>query len=524
MSGWRLIEWRVGLVCLLSLVGCAELWGQNADLPKVEQRSIFLGGGDRENLFSFGGRIVRLDSDESVRDAFVVTGGIHVDGEIDGNLVVVAGSAEINGRVRGDVIIVGGSASFGPGAEILGDTFLMGGPFELDQDAVFHGDQTEVLLDWLLPAFRSLGTLLASTVLLGRPFAPQLTWTWWLVGGLFIVNLLILLLMPRPTRASVSALRESPVTAFVVGMAVLLLFAPLLFLLVFSGFGILLIPFLLCVAVATVLLGKVVVYASAGQQVVTQFSLRNEIQVLAFTIGSLVFLGAYMVPVIGFLAVGLVIPLGVGAVILAGCRAFRGEMGINPVDTAGVAGMSKGLAFSGTVAGGGGSQGASESVAAEALLPEGIVDRVGFWPRIAASGLDLILVGFLFSILVGDTGPGTTRLMIFSWLLYHFLMWALKGATLGGMIIGIRCVTIDRQALSWGTAGVRVLGSVFSTVALFLGFFWASWSRERQSWHDMIAGTIMIRVPKLSRVKKAASPRSETVVKTTSESDEKTVS
>jgi uncharacterized RDD family membrane protein YckC len=42
---------------------------------------------------------------------------------------------------------------------------------------------------------------------------------------------------------------------------------------------------------------------------------------------------------------------------------------------------------------------------------------------------------------------------------------------------------------------VRSLASFFSAIALCLGFFWVGWTRERQSWHDMIAGTVIVRVP-----------------------------
>jgi hypothetical protein len=30
----------------------------------------------------------------------------------------------------------------------------------------------------------------------------------------------------------------------------------------------------------------------------------------------------------------------------------------------------------------------------------------------------------------------------------------------------------------------------------FLGFFWIGWDRDKQGWHDKIAGTVVVRVPK----------------------------
>jgi uncharacterized RDD family membrane protein YckC len=31
---------------------------------------------------------------------------------------------------------------------------------------------------------------------------------------------------------------------------------------------------------------------------------------------------------------------------------------------------------------------------------------------------------------------------------------------------------------------------------LFLGFFWAGWTREKTAWHDLIAGTVIVRMPR----------------------------
>jgi uncharacterized RDD family membrane protein YckC len=506
-----------GIVCGVSGQATLDLEPESEpkDSPRREAASRFVQANSfgaifnpHDELFSIGGGDVRIGANESTRQAVIITGSILVEGEIERDLVVVAGSAHIDGRVGGSVIIVGGSATFGPTAEVDGDTVLIGGPFEISPDALLSGQKTEFQLGWLLPAVQSVGTLLGSTLLLARPFAPQMTLTWWLAGGLFIVNFLILLLLPRPTRRCVEALTRGPVTAFLIGMAVLLLFGPLLVLLVASGFGILLIPFLLCLGLATVLLGKVSVYSAAGGQIVGQIGFRKEIPILAFVIGSFGFLITYMIPVIGFMAVGLVIPLGVGAVILAGCNAFRGEV----LPRGGADGStgrteepgSSGMGSSSGISGADPVTGFSTTSQVTDLGSENHSDRVGFWPRIAATMIDSILVGLLFSIFVGDSGPGATRLLMFVWIAYHIVMWTLKSSTVGGIFLGLRCVTVDGGALTWGTATIRSLGSIFSFVALLIGFFWASWSRERQSWHDMIAGTTIVRVSKVGWPKQSA--------------------
>jgi uncharacterized RDD family membrane protein YckC len=43
---------------------------------------------------------------------------------------------------------------------------------------------------------------------------------------------------------------------------------------------------------------------------------------------------------------------------------------------------------------------------------------------------------------------------------------------------------------------VRGLGAAFSILVFFLGFLWIAWDRDKQGWHDKIAGTVVVRVPR----------------------------
>ena len=42
---------------------------------------------------------------------------------------------------------------------------------------------------------------------------------------------------------------------------------------------------------------------------------------------------------------------------------------------------------------------------------------------------------------------------------------------------------------------VRGLAAAFSIVVMFLGFLWIAWDKDKQSWHDKIAGTAVVRLP-----------------------------
>jgi len=72
-------------------------------------------------------------------------------------------------------------------------------------------------------------------------------------------------------------------------------------------------------------------------------------------------------------------------------------------------------------------------------------------------------------------------------------MWALKGATIGGLVVGTRIVRTDGSPVNFQVAIVRALAAFLSAAALMLGFFWAGWSGQKQSWHDIIAGTYVIK-------------------------------
>ncbi len=114
--------------------------------------------------------------------------------------------------------------------------------------------------------------------------------------------------------------------------------------------------------------------------------------------------------------------------------------------------------------------------------------RVGFWRRFWATVLDFLLLCMIIHL--------TGGYFLLVWAAYFVAMWTWKGTTIGGIVMGIKIVRTDGQPINFAVALVRCLSSFFSAFALFLGFFWAGWDRERQAWHDKIAGTYVVRVPK----------------------------
>ena len=127
--------------------------------------------------------------------------------------------------------------------------------------------------------------------------------------------------------------------------------------------------------------------------------------------------------------------------------------------------------------------------------------RAGFFIRLGALALDGVLIGLIMAFISGmlprflhfHNGPG-------GWLvalaIYGAIMWKHKGTTIGGIVCGLKVVRVDNRELDWATAVVRALACFLSLAVAGLGFIWVAIDDENQSWHDKIAGTAVVVVPK----------------------------
>jgi uncharacterized RDD family membrane protein YckC len=136
---------------------------------------------------------------------------------------------------------------------------------------------------------------------------------------------------------------------------------------------------------------------------------------------------------------------------------------------------------------------------APTTAPRGTTDLTtfpyaSFRDRFAAFVLDLILVVITSVIL--DLGRNGERKVMFLLLAYHIAFWAWKGTTVGGIICQLRVVRTNGQPLSFADALVRGLSSIFSLAVLGIGALWILKDPDRQSWHDKIAGTYVVKVPR----------------------------
>jgi uncharacterized RDD family membrane protein YckC len=127
--------------------------------------------------------------------------------------------------------------------------------------------------------------------------------------------------------------------------------------------------------------------------------------------------------------------------------------------------------------------------------------RAGFFIRLGALALDGILIGLIMAFVSNllphflrfNDGPGGWLIVL---AIYGAVMWKHKGTTIGGIVCGLKVVRVDNRELDWATAIVRALGCFLSLAVAGLGFIWVAIDDDKQSWHDKIAGTTVVLVPK----------------------------
>ncbi|MDT8858605.1 RDD family protein [Alkalihalobacillus sp. MEB130] len=128
-----------------------------------------------------------------------------------------------------------------------------------------------------------------------------------------------------------------------------------------------------------------------------------------------------------------------------------------------------------------------------------MVERpAGFWVRVGASILDVIVVSgtiFILAALFGIGGDTREILDAVGNLVYTLLLPVLWfGYTVGKRLLGIRIVKMDGSDVGFGTMLLRVVvaGFVYAItlmIAYIVSVFMVAFRKDKRSIHDMIAKT-----------------------------------
>jgi uncharacterized RDD family membrane protein YckC len=138
-----------------------------------------------------------------------------------------------------------------------------------------------------------------------------------------------------------------------------------------------------------------------------------------------------------------------------------------------------------------------------------------FETRLVAFVLDLIVLASFFALFVafallqlllrsdfGDNDPPDQAYYVAAIIillyfapsvpLYFIGLWTWRGQTLGKMAMALRVVRSDGRPVGVGTALLRLVGYLFSTLLFFAGFLMIAFDHQRRGLHDRLADTIVV--------------------------------
>jgi uncharacterized RDD family membrane protein YckC len=129
--------------------------------------------------------------------------------------------------------------------------------------------------------------------------------------------------------------------------------------------------------------------------------------------------------------------------------------------------------------------------------------RANFGQRLVALIIDVVVLAIALGILVGvafaiDEALGTVVYLIA--IVATFLYWAYfegspSGQTLGKRAMNIRVIDFNTGGpLGFGRGLIRAVARIPSQFLCYLGYLWMLWDREKQTWHDKLASTVVVPV------------------------------
>ena len=125
--------------------------------------------------------------------------------------------------------------------------------------------------------------------------------------------------------------------------------------------------------------------------------------------------------------------------------------------------------------------------------------RAGFWRRLAAmivDGLVLAIPTIPVTVFVDDVATINVITTIISLVYYVLLEGSASGQTVGKRALAIRVFDFrgGTGSIGYPRALVRNLVKYVSAAIVLLGYLWMLWDREKQTWHDKAATSVVVPV------------------------------
>ena len=481
-------------------------------------------------------------------DVVVIGGDLTISGRVGGDVVTIGGKLKLNptAKVDGSAVTLGGELERDPGAQITGEVVELG-PRALGEIGRFiHNGQLP--LGWK--------SWVAHCLQLGRPMSFEAAWTVAIDVVFLVFYILLVLLFPGAVQACRNAIAERALNTIILGIAGIPLIACAMLLLLVTAVGILAWPFLIAASIVASYIGKAALLVTFGTTLARPFrGERKTPVIIALVLGWLVVSALYLVPFLAFIVWFSLALWGLGIALSAISRSTKrpakpgtaGPRPANPPPTPKgatnpgpspsepkpefIASLAPPLPVM-AMAMAGNATGPTLSTETQAAVlpgtstieepmiappeppplasePSKNVDpppapkstRTESAAPLAASQKrprPLIRFGALaldclvLSGVVRLANIESTLLQLLIIIAYQWAMLYWRAATIGGVLCRLKVVRIDGKPITVSVAGVRAVASILSLMSCGLGWFWAQWDHEKQTWHDKLAGTVVV--------------------------------
>ncbi|MEQ8673257.1 MAG: RDD family protein [Aggregatilineales bacterium] len=120
-------------------------------------------------------------------------------------------------------------------------------------------------------------------------------------------------------------------------------------------------------------------------------------------------------------------------------------------------------------------------------------ELAGIGTRLIALMIDTFIVGAIIGV-IGVRGSEWALGNLIVHLGYHwFFLTQMHGQTPGKMLMGIRVVKTNGNALNTTDVVLRYFGYLINSAVFNIGWLWAAFDSRSQGWHDKLAGTFVIK-------------------------------
>ena len=460
-----------------------------------------------------------LGPDDEIGQVIVVSGTATIAGHVNSDVFVWLGDVKLTSTsvISGSLVVIAGNVTVEEGANVRRDLVVFGGKIDAPTTFTPGGDHFIIGTPAMGDDVRAIVPWITRGLLWGRIFVPSVPWIWAVFAIVFVVSLVLNHVFARAIGTTAQVVVTRPLSVFLAGLVVLLLTGPLFVILGASIVGLLVIPFLLCAAFIAWTVGKVAFARGLGMRVIPPSDPDSRfLAARSFIVGFALITLAYAVPILGLVTWALVSVFGLGAAGITVVATIRREYPAKPKApksapvapplspvAAAIPAVPLAMvdapsfeAFRGDDAGTAAPPASAvEPGSAAASAGPGLTrfPRAAFLDRAAAFALDCLLIAIVDRMLNLTRADGAYFVLLFG---YHVAFWALKGTTLGGIICSLRVVRTNGGEIRAVDAIVRGLASILSLALLGIGCFWMLQDPQRQTWHDKIAGTFVVKVPR----------------------------